>query len=77
MALTAQPEHSEPQRATMVLSTRTDVAEPVSPTYLRGLASSTIVDLGNSSSSMLSLTIFHGKLESMKNKTREVIKNLY
>lgn len=76
MALTAQPEHSEPQRATMVLSTTTGVAEPTSPTYLTGLASSTIVELGNSPS-MLSLNIIYGKWESMNNKTRVVIKNLY
>lgn len=69
LALTAQPTQSAPQRATMVLSTTTGVAEPTS--------SSTTVDLGNSpSSSMLCPTIFHGKLENMNKKKRE-IKNLY
>ena len=52
MVLTAQPVHIEPQRATMVLSTRTDVAELEAP--LGGMSSTSIVDLGNSSSSMLS-----------------------
>lgn len=46
----------EPQRATMVLSTRTGVAEE--PATLGGMSSALIVDLGNRSSSMLSLTSF-------------------
>jgi hypothetical protein len=40
----------------MVLSTRTNVAEPEAP--LGGMSSTLIVDLGNSSSSMLSLPSF-------------------
>jgi hypothetical protein len=73
MALTAEPEQSEPQRATMVLSTTTGVASSMSPTYLTGMASSsTSVDLGSSSaSSMISPPIFHGKWENLLYILRE------
>jgi hypothetical protein len=71
MELTAQPAQSEPQRATMVLSTTTGVAAPLSPTYLTALASSTIVDLGNNtSSSMLSLAIFNAWKEEEEEEVR-------
>ena len=51
IVLTTQPVHIELQRVTMVLSERTDVAEPEAP--LGGMSSTVTVDLGNSSSSMI------------------------
>ena len=68
MVLTVQPIQREPQRATPVLSTRRGVAKAplggISPTFPLGLAS-TIVDLGNSTSSMFSLSIIHGRWENI------------
>ena len=69
MVLTEQPIQSEPHRATPVLSTRRGVAEAplggVSPTFPFDLASTIVAGLANSPSSMLSLSIFHGRWEDI------------
>lgn len=69
MVLTEQPVVSEPQRATIVLSTRTGVVEAP----LGGVSSTLFVDLGNSSSSMLSLPSFHARIRSNINTKLEVM----
>ena len=74
MELTAQPIQSEPQRATMVLSTTTGVADlPLGGVFSASPLSlaSKIVDLGISPSSMPSLSIFcYGRLQIVNNKMR-------